>query len=120
LLFRPRLDVRQWLWIAKFLVDCLPQRADRHTADIVKLATESRGLIQKIRADEGFHYDEHSKGILHFYRDRREFEAAIPVAELMRKCGCDRKVIDVDRVVEIEPALRRKAQRNCRRNLYRG
>jgi D-amino-acid dehydrogenase len=105
LLFRPRFDVHQWLWIAKFLVDCLPQRADRHTAEIVKLATESRGLIQKIRADEGFHYDERSKGILHFYRDRHEFEAAIPVAELMRKYGCDRKVIDVDRVVEIEPAF---------------
>jgi D-amino-acid dehydrogenase len=108
LLFRPRLDVHQWLWIAKFLVDCLPQRADRHTAEIVKLATESRGLIQKIRADEGFHYDERSKGILHFYRDRREFEAAIPVAELMRKYGCDRKVIDADRVVEIEPAFAEK------------
>lgn len=108
LLFRPRFDVHQWLWIAKFLVDCLPQRADRHTAEIVKLATESRGLIQKIRADEGFHYDERSKGILHFYRDRREFEAAIPVAELMRKYGCDRKVIDADRVVEIEPAFAEK------------
>ncbi len=108
LLFRPRFDVHQWLWIAKFLVDCLPQRADRHTAEIVKLATESRGLIQKIRADEGFHFDERSKGILHFYRDRREFEAAIPVAELMRKYGCDRKVIDADRVVEIEPAFAEK------------
>jgi D-amino-acid dehydrogenase len=108
LLFRPRLDAHQWLWIAKFLVDCLPRRADRHTAEIVKLATESRGLIQKIRADEGFHYDERSKGILHFYRDRREFEAAIPVAELMRKYGCERKVIDADRVVEIEPAFAEK------------
>jgi len=40
--------------------------------------------MRQIRADEGFHYDEQSKGLLHFYRDRREFEAAIPVAELMR------------------------------------
>jgi D-amino-acid dehydrogenase len=108
LLFRPRLDVHQWLWIAKFLVDCWPSRADRHTAEIVRLGTESRGLIQKVRAEEGFHYDERSKGILHFYRDRREFEAAIPVAELMRKYGCDRKVIDADQVVEIEPALAEK------------
>ncbi|HTQ82212.1 MAG TPA: D-amino acid dehydrogenase [Pseudolabrys sp.] len=108
LLFRPRLDVHQWLWIAKFLVDCLPKRADRHTAEIVKLATESRGLIQKIRAEEGFHYDERGKGILHFYRSRREFDAAIPVAELMRKYGCDRRVIGVDEVVEIEPALAEK------------
>ena len=105
LLFRPRLDVHQWLWIAKFLVECLPRRASRNTTEIVKLATQSRSLIQKIRADEGFHYDELSKGILHFYRDRREFEAAISVAELMRKHGCNRTVIDVDKVIEIEPAL---------------
>jgi len=108
LLFRPRLDPHQWLWIAKFLVDCLPRRAGRHTAEIVKLATESRGLIQKIRADEAFHYDERSNGILHFYRNKHEFEAAIPVAELMRKYGCDRTVIDTDKVVEIEPALAEK------------
>ena len=105
LLFRPKLDIHQWLWIAKFLVDCLPSRADRNTTEIVKLATESRGLIQAIRAREGFHYDERTKGILHFYRDPQEFEAAARVAELMRKHGCDREVIDVDRVVEIEPAL---------------
>jgi D-amino-acid dehydrogenase len=105
LLFRPRFDIYQWLWLAKFLVDCLPRRADRHTTEIVKLATESRSLIQRIRAEEGFHYDERSKGILHFYRDPREFEAAIPVAELMRRYGCNREVIDADRVVEIEPAF---------------
>src|SRR5947199_3828624 len=45
LLFRPKLDVHQWLWIAQFLVDCLPHRADRHTTEIVKLATESRTLL---------------------------------------------------------------------------
>ena len=36
LLFRPTLDIHQWLWMAKFLVDCLPHRADRHTTEIVK------------------------------------------------------------------------------------
>lgn len=105
LLFRPRLDVWQWLWLARFLVDCLPRRADRHTTEIVKLATQSRDLIRAVRAEEGFHYDERSKGILHFYRDRRDFEAAIPVAALMRKYGCNRTVIDADQVVEIEPAF---------------
>ena len=105
LLFRPRMDIHQWLWIARFLVDCLPHRAHRHTAEIVKLAVQSRSLIQQIRQDEGFHYDERAKGILHFYRDPREFEAAIPVAELMRQYGCERTVIDADKVVEIEPAF---------------
>src|SRR5947207_1857372 len=105
LLFRPQLDVRQWLWIAQFLVDCLPHRVHRHTIEIVRLATESRALLQKIRAIENLHYDERSRGILHFYRDQREFEAAIPVAELMRRYGCNRNVIDRDKILELEPAL---------------
>ena len=105
LLFRPTLDIHQWLWMAKFLVDCLPSRADRHTTEIVNMALESRRLIREIRAKEGFHYDERAKGILHFYRDKREFDAAIPVAELMRKFGCAISVIDTGKAVEIEPAL---------------
>jgi D-amino-acid dehydrogenase len=105
LLFRPRFDIHQWLWIARFLVDCLPHRANRNTIEIVKLATESRTLLQQIRQREGIHYDERTRGILHFYRDKREFDNAIGVAELMRKIGCNRTVIDAARVIEIEPAL---------------
>jgi D-amino-acid dehydrogenase len=105
LLFRPRLDIHQWLWIAQFLVDCLPHRASRHTTEIVKLAIESRGLIQEIRAREGLQYNQRTKGILHFYRDPREFESAVRVAELMRKYGCDRNPVDRKRILEIEPAF---------------
>jgi D-amino-acid dehydrogenase len=105
LLFRPKFDLHQWLWIAKFLVDCLPHRADRNTIEIVKLATESRALLQQIRKREGLHYDERTRGILHFYRDGHEFEGAAKVAELMRKYGCNRTVVSAERVIEIEPAL---------------
>jgi D-amino-acid dehydrogenase len=45
------------------------------------------------------------KGILHFYRDRREFESARHAAELMKKHGCDLRVIGADEVVKIEPAF---------------
>jgi D-amino-acid dehydrogenase len=105
LLFRPKLDIHQWLWLGKFLVNCLPRRTDRNTVEIVQLATESRTLLQQIRKRENLHYDERTQGILHFYRDQREFEGAARVAELMRKYGCNRTVIDRNRVVEIEPAL---------------
>ncbi|MBX3548933.1 MAG: D-amino acid dehydrogenase [Xanthobacteraceae bacterium] len=105
LLFRPRFDVRQWWWIAQFLVDCMPWRADRHTTKIVKIATESRALYREIREREKLQYDSRSEGIIHFYRDKREFVAAARVAELMRKHGCDRRVIGVDEVVQLEPAF---------------
>lgn len=52
LLFRPRFDIHQWLWIAQFLVDCMPWRADRHTTEIVRIATESRSLMKEIRERE--------------------------------------------------------------------
>jgi D-amino-acid dehydrogenase len=105
LLFRPKLDVHQWLWIAQFLVDCLPHRADRHTTEIVRLAIESRALIQQIRDRETLQYDHRTRGILHFYRNSREFESAVKVADLMRRYGCNRSVIDRARVLEIEPAF---------------
>jgi D-amino-acid dehydrogenase len=105
LLFRPRMDPQQWLWIARFLVDCLPHRADRHTVEIVKLALESRTLLQQIRAEEGLHYDERTRGILHFYRDAAEFEGAARVAELMRRHGCERRIVTADEVVALEPAF---------------
>jgi len=80
LLFRPTFDLHQWLWIARFLVDCLPHRANRHTVEIVKLATESRALAAADQA-AGRHplRTTAPRGILHFYpatggireRDRR-------------------------------------------------
>jgi D-amino-acid dehydrogenase len=105
LLFRPKLDVHQWLWIAEFLVNCLPHRSSRHTAELVKLGTASRDLLREIRNREGIVYDQRSRGIIHFYRDQQEFDAAIPVAELMRQYGCDRRVVSADQVVEMEPAF---------------
>src|SRR5262245_6393524 len=105
LLFRPKLDVHQWLWIAQFMVDCLPSRTDRHTTEIVKLALESRRLLGEIRTRENLQYDQRLKGILHFYRDQREFDGAVRVAELMRKYGCNRNVISKSEALAIEPAF---------------
>lgn len=105
LLFRPRFDPGQWLWLMSWMAECMPNRARANTRRILELALESRGWIQRIRAEEGLQYDGKTLGILHFYRDAKEFQAAIPVARLMREAGCEREVVDVARMVEIEPAL---------------
>lgn len=105
LLFRPKLDVHQWLWLAKFLVECLPSKADANTIEILKLATESRARLQEIRERENLRYDQRTLGILHFYRDQKEYEGAARVADLMRRYGCERNVVDREEVVRIEPAF---------------
>lgn len=106
LLFRMRADMRQWLWGLQFLRECTPARTRHNIEQIVRLGTYSRETLQALRRDTGITYDERVQGILHFYTDPKEFEAAEAPAALMRELGCDRRVVSADEAVRIEPALR--------------
>lgn len=72
---------------------------------IVRLGTYSRDTLQQLRRDTGLEYDQRTQGILHFYTNPREFDAAEAPAAQMRALGCDRRVISADEAVRIEPAL---------------
>ena len=105
LLFRLRADMRQWLWGLQFLRECTPARP-RHTIEqIVRLGTYRRDTLQQLRQDTGLQYDQRAQGILHFYTNAKEFDGALAPAEQMRQLGCERRVIDADEAVRIEPAL---------------
>ncbi len=105
LLFRLRADMRQWLWGLQFLRECSPARTRHNIQQIVRLGTYSRDTLQQLRRDIGIQYDQRTQGILHFYTDAKEFEAAEAPAAQMRELGCDRRVISADEAVRIEPAL---------------
>lgn len=105
LLFRLRADIRQWLWGLSFLRECSPKRTRHNIAQIVRLGTYSRAMLQELRAARGIRYDERTQGILHFYTSAKEFEGAEGPAAQMRELGCERQVISADEAVRIEPAL---------------
>ncbi|MGF2687050.1 D-amino acid dehydrogenase [Marinobacter sp. DUT-3] len=105
LLFRPSLDPAQWRWGLSFLMQCTSARAAHNLRQIVNLGTYSRNHLQAVRKETGIEYDQLEKGILHFYTNPKEFDAALEPARLMRDLGCDRQVIDPARAVELEPAL---------------
>jgi D-amino-acid dehydrogenase len=105
LLFRPRLELQQWLWGLAFLRECLPGRSTANIRSILRLALHSRDVVKRLRRELGLHYDCVERGILHFYTDRREFEASLAPAELMRQLGCHRQSITAREAVAIEPAL---------------
>ncbi|MFO1315312.1 MAG: D-amino acid dehydrogenase [Burkholderiales bacterium] len=111
LLFRLRLDPRQWRWGLQFLVECLPSRTRRNTIQCLSLALYSRDCLQALRRETGIRYDQLERGILTFYTDAEEFEQGTAAAALMREFGCDRDVKTVDECVAIEPAL--AACRDC-------
>lgn len=105
LLFRPRLDPYQWRWALSFLTQCTSAKAAHNIRQMVNLGTYSRNCLQALRRDVGIEYDHLEKGILHFYTNPAEFDAAMEPARIMRELGCDREVIDAEQAVQIEPAL---------------
>jgi D-amino-acid dehydrogenase len=66
LLFRLRADMRQWPWGLQFLRECTPARTRYNIEQIVRLGTDSRAMLQQLRAERGIAYDQRMQGILHF------------------------------------------------------
>jgi D-amino-acid dehydrogenase len=104
--FRPRADWAQWRWGLGFLRECLPGRFERNTRALAGLATFSRECLRSLRHRTGIHYDELSRGILHFCTEARDFDALADHAEAMKALGIAREVKSPQECLAIEPALR--------------
>jgi D-amino-acid dehydrogenase len=105
LLFRPRAELQQWLWGAAFLRECTTLRSTANIRQILALALHSRAVVKRLRRELQLEYDCAERGILHFYTDRREYEASLAPAALMRALGCDRRQLTPQQAIELEPAL---------------
>ena len=105
LLFRPRMDWRQWRWAMQFLLECLPSRTLANTIQLVNLATYSQACLKTLRATTGIQYDQLTRGILTFHTDEKAFAREAKATELMRGHGGEREVKTADECVAIEPAL---------------
>jgi len=105
LLFRPRLELGQWLWGAAFLRECRSDRTTANIRTICRLALHSRAVVKRLRRELALEYDCLEGGILHFYTDRREFEASLAPAALMRELGCARQSMSTREALALEPAL---------------
>lgn len=105
LLFRPRLDLRQWQWCLEFLRECTPARTRHNIKQMVNLGLYSRGLLRELRAETGIKYDHLERGILHFYTSQQAFDAAQEPARIMREFGCELDMKTPEECVAIEPAL---------------
>ena len=106
LLFRLRWDPALFDWSLRFLRECTPERTRANIRDIVSLALYSRDRLKALRTETAIEYDHLERGILHVYTEHKEFTAAIKAASILREFGCDRRTVDVDTCVAIEPALK--------------
>jgi D-amino-acid dehydrogenase len=110
LLFRPSADWRQWWWGARFLAECLPLRARENTRRLQALALYSRDCLTELRHETGIEYDRLARGILHFYTDEEEFDAAAAEAERARRAGVECEAKSAEGCIAVEPALRHASE----------
>jgi len=105
LLFRPRLDPYQWRWGIKFLLQCSDAAFARNVEQLVALGAYSHESLKGLVDKTGIEYNRLERGILHFFSSAKDFEAGAAGAELMRQHGVDRRVLNRDEVLKVEPSL---------------
>lgn len=104
-LFGRDFDADLWRWGWQFLQQCQSTNADKNLVQMVNLGLYSRQILTKVREQTHIDYDCLTKGIMHFYTDKKEFEQAHAPTERMRQLGCDREIISVEQAILLEPAL---------------
>ncbi len=110
--FRLRGDPELWSWCVRFLSNCSKSQALINTERMLRVALYSRKQLNKLKKETGIDYDQLNKGILHFYRDPKELAAASGRIQAMIDLGLERRLVDTDTCIELEPALKSAAENN--------
>ena len=105
LLIHPRWDPALAAWLIRFLANCTRGRLRTNIERALRVALYSRGELAELRAETGIEYDQLTLGILHIFRNPRDYAEALPGSSLMTQLGCERRIVSVDECVALEPAL---------------
>jgi D-amino-acid dehydrogenase len=105
LLIRPKLDWKQWKWIAKFLFHTAKGDYAKNTAWTVRAGIEARELYKEIIREEGIHFDHLTAGIVHFYKDEAYWNNAKTVKTIYNDNGCEWDLLTPLQVKSLDPAL---------------
>ena len=105
LLIRPRLDFKQWRWIAKFLYATVTNQYEKNTSKTIRMGLKASALYKEIIREEQLSFDQSPSGILHFYKDQKYFDAAKQAQDIYQTNGCEWDIVSADRVKELDKNL---------------
>jgi D-amino-acid dehydrogenase len=106
LVLRPTLDLHQWTWLAKFLVNCSVERYTRNKSCMQRIAQYSKACLVALRAETGITYDHGTGGVLQVFRTEDEVAGGRRSAAVLENFGVAHRLVDRDEVLAIEPSLR--------------
>ncbi len=103
LLVNPRPTWHKLSWFAEFIA-AIPQY-ERNTIETARLAVAARQHLLAWAQEEGIDFDLKQQGILHIYRDKKGFEHAGRVSQLLAQGGLPRRAVTPEEMKAIEPTL---------------
>ncbi len=101
---RPQPSWHKISWMLEFMA-AIPRYED-NTVSTVRLAIEAREHLKKMAEDENIQFDREDRGILHFYRNKADFETGARVTEILKKGGLERRAVTPEEIRGLEPALK--------------
>jgi D-amino-acid dehydrogenase len=105
LLIRPKLDLAQWKWMAKFLYHTAIGSYKENTKETIRLGLEADKLYKEIIAEEGLDFDQTQCGILHFYKNAKYFESAKAAQSLYQSSGAAWDILGPMQTQSMDKAL---------------
>jgi len=103
LLVNPKPSWHKISWFAEFIASMPHYR--RNTIETARLAVAARRHLLGWAAAEGIDFDLKQRGILHIYRDKKSFDHAGKVSQLLAQGGLDRRAVTPAEMRAIEPTL---------------
>ncbi len=111
--FKPSLDPALLRWIWLYLKNCTTARARQNTERMLRIAVYSQGVLAELRRDITADYEARHTGIVHIYRNSKNYETALEQAAFVTALGVERKPISKQHALEIEPALDASMDQLC-------
>jgi D-amino-acid dehydrogenase len=104
LLMNPKPSWHKYSWMAEFMANIPKYKTN--TIETVRLAISAREHLKRYAENEGFGFDVENRGILHVYRDQKEFDHARRVNELLSQGGLNRSEVTAHEAYAVEPTIK--------------
>jgi D-amino-acid dehydrogenase len=92
-------------WLIKFLYHTATNSYHRNTVETIRMGLDSTLLYKQIINQEQIQFDYSKSGILHFYKDKRYFKAAIKAKEIYESNSLGWNILEPKQVKSLDPAL---------------
>ncbi len=104
--FRLRPELRMWLWLLKFALNCTPKKERENTKHILDLCLYSRDLLHKHETEFNFNFDHTKGGKIFVFEDKKDFLSYQKHCQLQETLGAPYQVLDKSELFNYEPALK--------------